>query len=186
MRRKWLFWSYLVLMFIFLSFYFRFSSLRFSFTTSPLGLLKLLFVNTEIGKTGVETPADIVVTPEKILISSEGVFICGPGINVVIIDPNYGDVVKLKNFNLKKREEFPSFIKKIPPGYIVVITGKGEAFKDFSSREREVIRTLGGKGRPREEAGYAYALVGVKGAKSGTALEITGEEDRVFLWVGMF
>lgn len=91
----------------------------------------------------------------------------------------------LKGKATTQREELfgnlGTYIEKIPKGKIVVLAADDAVSRNLSAPDVAAIKSLGGKVDLRGKSRYSHALIGVRGAKAGTALEASDKE-KVSLW----
>lgn len=144
-----------------------------------------------IGETEVFSPVDIVVRSAGMEVGNLAeIYVKGVntspnkrGYNLVVIDPVSGEVLKKGNFDTrlepggeKEAQRLAEFIKEIPKGMIVVGAVKDEGSKYLTEEAVAALRSIGSvkylrrKGMRR----YSHAIIGVKGAKPGEALEDNG------------
>lgn len=106
------------------------------------------------------------------------------GVNVTVLDPQSGAILDVEGFdtaaNQYEAEALAEFIGGIPPGRVVVVAFKGDALAHLTPAAREALGTLGASQLP-DEAGAGYALIGVKGAPPGTALEAANAEGTAYV-----
>ncbi|MBI3912924.1 MAG: hypothetical protein HY327_01815 [Chloroflexi bacterium] len=109
------------------------------------------------------------------------------GYNLAVIDPRTNAVLESRGFNtIDDRvgsRALTAFIENIPAGMIVIVASQGAAAVNLGDRAANAFQLLGGTGDPRAQASKAYALIGVKGAAAGTALE-SFQEGAAFAWIG--
>ncbi|MFC1667924.1 interleukin-like EMT inducer domain-containing protein [Chlamydiota bacterium] len=142
------------------------------------------YKNRKIGNTRVFYPTDIYILSEGFLHgNSSSVIVNGKdysknetGYNIVVINKETGVVKNSVQFNTHKRSDAAhamiQFIKEIKEGDIVALSVKDEASVFFTDEAEEALQLLGGKETLKECYRWGYALLGVKGAKRGEALEV--------------
>ncbi len=150
-------------------------TLGFAYFVRPRDVLP---VNSVIGKTGVTSPVDIAVNAANlgsIKVNGREASLLGRGYNIVVVDPQSGAVFKPKVFDTgnerSQSRALTDFIAEIPKGFIVAIASQGEVAASLGNLTVEGLRSLGGQVDVRENPGRSHALIGVKGATPGTALE---------------
>jgi hypothetical protein len=131
-----------------------------------------------IGGTGVASPVDIEVKGGNIgsiKVAGREASPLGRGYNIVVIDPQTGGIVDARAFNtmdeIAQSRLMTDYLAKIPAGMIVAVASQETAAQNLGDRTVAGLHALGGQADPRQNWGRAYALIGVKGAPSGTALE---------------
>ncbi len=126
-----------------------------------------------------------------------------PGLNQVTLDFAYITVggedasTHLRGYNLavidkagfdtwdseSESQALAHFIAQIPDGAIVVVAVKEDGARSLTDQAVEALRSLEGETDLRGRAQFSHAIIGVKGATPGTALEKTGEGNS-YLHVG--
>ncbi len=102
------------------------------------------------------------------------------GYNLAVIHPRTGRVIDRQGFDITStgsEEEASSlvdFVRSVPDGLIVVAALKGESLDFLTDGVVGSFRTFGGQDDPRDYEGGSHAIIGVKGAAPGTALEVAG------------
>ncbi len=167
-------------------------TLRFSRTDRPVDVLPPTRL---IGNTGVETRAEITVKSagpglgelgDLAWITVNGVDSSAhrAGTNVTVVDPETGAVEEVQGFdttaNEFERDRLHEFIASIPEGRIVIVALKGPATSYLNLDTVAAFKTLGAATGPTDH-GVSYALIGVKGAAEGSALEAESKVDSVDL-----
>lgn len=103
-----------------------------------------------------------------------------PGYNVAVIDAESGQLVDRQGFDttaggdVGQAQALADFIAGLRPGQIVVVAAQGDATARLTAAAVDAMRTIGAQVDPRGLAGGAHAIIGVKGAAPGTALEVAG------------
>lgn len=151
---------------------------------------EVLPANFAIGKTGVTSPVEIVVNAGEtgsIKIAGKEASPQKRGYNVVVINPANGALISVRAFDtVNDRAEsraFTDFIAQIPNGHIVAIASQDAVAANLGDRAALAFREIGGQIDIRQEPTRTHALVGVKGAVPGTALE-QSQDGASFIWVG--
>ncbi|MDQ4077135.1 MAG: hypothetical protein M3220_12910, partial [Chloroflexota bacterium] len=169
-------------------------TLRFSRTDRPVDVLPGIAM---LGQTGVETRLPITVKSAGpglsdldpgglawITVAGEDASDHRLGTNVTVLDPVTGEIEAVSGFdttaNEFERERLHEFIKQIPEGKVVVVALKGPATAYLNLDTVAALKTLGAATGPTNH-GVSYALIGVKGAPEGSALEAESGEGAVDL-----
>lgn len=147
--------------------------------------------NFAVGETGVTSPVEIDVNSSLdfayITVGGEDASLHLRGYNLAVIDPQSGKVIDRAGFDTGENESesqaLADFIAKIPEGYIVVAALKEGGAGGLTEEAVEALASLGGEVDLRGTENLFHALIGVKGAAPGTALEATGEGNS-YLHVG--
>ncbi len=148
--------------------------------------------NGVIGGTGVQTPLAIEVNSGGpadfafISLQMGDQAVDGsahrPGYNVAILDPETGELLDRAGFdttlagNESESAALADFIATVAKGQIVVVALRGDGMAHLTDAAVVAFRSIGGQVDPRGMAGWSHAIVGVKGAAPGTALETAGPE----------
>ena len=105
------------------------------------------------------------------------------GLNIAIVDETTGKTSYTGNFNThlsaQEATNFAAIVENTQSGRIFLVAVSGEASQSLSDRARRAIRTLGSK--EINQLGYedSWALVGIKGAAPGTAIERLNDDSCV-------
>jgi hypothetical protein len=105
-----------------------------------------------------------------------------PGYNVAIIDPETGEILDRQGFDTTptgdESEAFAlaDFVAAVPEAQIVVVAMQGDGTAYLPEAVVTAFRTIGGQVDPRENPGWSHAIIGVKEAAPGAALETSGPE----------
>ncbi len=97
------------------------------------------------------------------------------GHNLVVIDPQTGQVRESRSFDLvddlsgTAGARLVAFIRRIPAGQIVCDSVRDDGSLNVTDQVVAALRSIGARGRLRYR--HSYAVVGVKGARPGTAVE---------------
>ncbi len=152
-----------------------------------------------VGTTGVSSPVSIVVRSAGSEIGDFAhIYVNGVdaapnqiGYNLVVLDARTGMVEKSAAFNTFASEaesaRLAQFIAGIPNGKIVAAAVRDEASAHLTAKAVDALRSIGavrdmsGPGHWR----WSHAIVGVKGAASGAALEAASETWPAQLVVGV-
>jgi hypothetical protein len=109
------------------------------------------------------------------------------GYNLAVIDPQSGKVIDRAGFDTMENESesqaLADFIARIPEGYIVVAALKEGGTQSLTEEAVEALASLGSEVDLRGKDNLSHAIIGVKGAALGTALEAAGEGNS-YLHVG--
>ncbi len=160
-------------------------TLHFNYVARPR---EVLSADLSIGHTGVRAPVDIEVdaAPDHAYIS---VYDAGGrktdasagrrGYNLAVLDPRNGRVLEVKGFdtwaNEYEAQRLADFVAAIPQGRIVIAATKDDAAPHLTEAAVRALAGLGAAVDLRGQEGHSHALIGVKGAPPGTALEWSGE-----------
>jgi len=143
-----------------------------------------------IGNTGVMTPTNIMVRSaghfefknriygkyDNIIIGKRDVSSHRVGYNMAVLDQKSGKVLQRKNFNTafdkKSSAKMIAFVNKIKEGRIVVVSSREEASENLNKGAEKALSLIGSGQSMLKKYRWAHALIGVKGAKPGTALEM--------------
>ncbi|MBI4787534.1 MAG: hypothetical protein HY782_10860 [Chloroflexi bacterium] len=160
---------------------------RFAYAVRPRDVLP---ANYAIGATEITSPVDIIVNSGalgSIKIAGREQSRLGRGYNVVVVDPKSGAVVSAKVFNTaderSQSRALTDFIAEIPDGMIVAVAAQEEIAANLGDRTVAGLQSLGGQIDVRTNGNRSHAIIGVKGARPGTALE-QANEGTSFLSVG--
>ncbi|MGB9301906.1 MAG: interleukin-like EMT inducer domain-containing protein, partial [Anaerolineae bacterium] len=140
----------------------------------------------EIGDTGVTCPVNILVKSAGEEVGDFGhIYVDGRnvspderGYNVVVLDPVSGAVEGTGHFDTFASEEestrLAEFITGIPDGRIVAVAVEDEASLHLTEEAVLALRTIGAREDLRDMFRWEHAIIGVKGAEPGQALEAMG------------
>ncbi len=99
----------------------------------------------------------------------------GRGYNLAIIDPQTGAVEATASFDTHLDEgasrAMADFMASIPEGRIVAVAVRDEASRLLGEEAVQALRTIGAEGDLRERFRWGQAIIGVKGAQPGQAME---------------
>ncbi len=149
----------------------------------------------ELSRT-VESPVNLVVQSAGQEVGNFGhIFVDGVdvspgerGYNLAVIHPVSGEVVAAAAFDTHldpgASRALAAFLGDVPPGHIVAVAAADEASRLLGEEAVAALRTLGARGDLRERFRWGHAIVGVKGAAPGAALEALDWMRPVTLVVG--
>jgi hypothetical protein len=149
-----------------------------------------------VGDTGVTSPVNILVKSAGEEVGDFGhIYVDGRnvspdqrGYNVVVLDPMTGAVEETGQFDTFASEEesarLAEFLAGIPQGRIVAVAVEDEASLHLAEAVVKALRTIGAEGDLRDLFRWGHAVIGVKGAEPGQALEATGLLRPVSVCVG--
>ena len=148
--------------------------------------------NGAIGGTGLQTPVAIEVNsggPADFAFITIGTgdeaeegSIHRPGYNVAVIHPKTGRVLDQQGFDTtpdgseSEAVALADFITSVPEGRIVVVALQGDGAAHLTDGAVATFHAIGGQADPQGTTGWSHAIIGVKGAVPGTALEVAGLE----------
>jgi len=161
-------------------------ALDFAYLASPHDIFP---GNFAVGETGVTSPVEIDVNSSLefayITVGGMDASTHRRGYNLAVIDPQSGAVIDKAGFDTGDNESqtLTDFIADIPKGYIVVAALKEGGAQSLTEEAVEALTSLGGEIDLRGTEHLSHAIIGVKGAAPGTALEATGEGNS-YLHVG--
>jgi hypothetical protein len=149
--------------------------------------------NGAIGGTGVQAPVAIEVNsdgPADLAFITVG---AGdeaedgsdhrPGYNVAVIHPRTGKLLGQQGFDTTpggseaEAAAMAGFLDEVPEGQIVVAALQGDGAVHLTEEAVSALRQIGGQADLRGTSGWSHAIIGVKGAAPGTALEMAGLEN---------
>ncbi len=148
--------------------------------------------NGAIGETGVQAPLAIEVNsdgPADLAFITVGAGDKAqdgsehrPGYNLAVIHPRSGKLLERQGFDMTpggadaEAAAMASFIAEVPEGQIVVVALQGDGAARLTGEAVSALRQIGGQADLRGTSGWSQAIIGVKGAAPGTALEVAGPE----------
>ncbi len=148
--------------------------------------------NGAIGETGVQAPVAIEVNsdgPADLAFITVGAGDKAqdgsehrPGYNLAVIHPRSGKLLERQGFDMTpggadaEAAAMASFIAEVPEGQIVVVALQGDGAARLTGEAVSALRQIGGQADLRGTSGWSQAIIGVKGAAPGTALEVAGPE----------
>lgn len=164
-------------------------TLHFSRSDQPLALLPGA---AALGETGVEVKTSLTVKSGGpglgdlawITVGGEDASDHRNGTNVTVVDPVTGAVEAVRGFdttaNEFERDRLHQFLAEIPDGKVVVVALQGAATSFLNLDTVSALKTVGAATGPTDHA-VSYALIGVKGAAPGSALEAQSKTGTVDL-----
>ncbi|MFC2015323.1 interleukin-like EMT inducer domain-containing protein [Chloroflexota bacterium] len=139
-----------------------------------------------VGSTGLRTPIAIEVNsggPDGFayitLGDSEDGSLHHSGYNLAFVHPETGKIVDRRGFDttadgdVSESASLSAYISDVPDGQIIVVALQGEGATHLTDDAVSAFRSIGGLADPREIGG-PHAIIGVKGAAPGSALESIG------------
>jgi hypothetical protein len=163
------------------------NDLRFEFAhlASPADVLS---GDGMIGTTGVRAPVAIEVNSggpadfAYITLGEDGEDGSAhrPGYNVAVVDPSSGALLERQGFDTTptgseaEAEALATFLEGVPEAQIVAVAMRGEGTAQLTEGAVAALRAIGGQADPRGTEGWSHAIIGVKGAEPGAALEAAG------------
>jgi hypothetical protein len=149
-----------------------------------------------IGRTGIESPVNLVVSSAGKEVGDFGlVYVDGKqvspnrrGYNVVVLDSKSGAVEQTACFDTHLDPEaglaLAAFLNGVPSGHIVAVAVGDEASRLLGQEAVDALRGIGVTGDLRGRFRWGQAIIGVRGAVPGTALEAMDWMRPVHLAVG--
>ncbi len=148
--------------------------------------------NGAIGRTGVQAPVAIEVNsdgPADLAFITVGMGDEAedgsdhrPGYNVAVIDPRSGKLLDRQGFDTTpggseaESAAMADLIGEVPEGQIVVVALQGDGAARLTEEVVLALRQIGAQADLRGTSAWSQAIIGVKGAAPGTALEMAGPE----------
>ncbi|MDQ7028564.1 MAG: interleukin-like EMT inducer domain-containing protein [Ardenticatenia bacterium] len=163
--------------------------LRWAWNARPRDVLPHV---RQVGRTGVALLADVEVTsggPQAgdlayITVNGQDASYHRRGVNVTVLEPLTGRVEAKIGFDTAANEfeaqKLAEFIAAVPAGRVVVVAFRGDALAYLTPEARRALAELGAAQVP-EVRGASYALIGVKGAPAGTAVESVNTEGPAYV-----
>lgn len=167
-------------------------TLRFSHLARPRDVLP---AQRAIGSSGVEAPVDIEVNSAGaasgsfayITVGGEDGSVHERGYNLAVVEPATGRITGRGGFDTagsaEESQRMARFIREIPAGQIVVAAVQEDGSANLSAEAVSALGEIGAQVDLRGQAGRSHAVIGVKGAGPGAALEVSGEGN-AYLRVG--
>ena len=138
-----------------------------------------------IGKTGVKTRARLSVRSQGLRAGNSASILLGErdlapdtrGFNVAVIHPGKGDLVMAAGFDLigedgpEQAGRMAQLLRGVPEGMIVCVAVKDDGAMNHTGELVTALRTVGASVDLRNRTRASYALIGVKGAAPGQAME---------------
>ena len=149
-----------------------------------------------IGGTGVDAPVSLVVHSAGQEVGDFGhIYVAGRdvapnerGYNLAVINPQSGAVEATAAFDTHLDETagqaMADFLARVPPGSIVAVAVADEASRLLDQAAVDALRGIGATGDLRGRFRWGQAIIGVRGAAPGTALETMDWMRPVALIVG--
>ena len=137
----------------------------------------------QIGLTGVESPVNLVVQSAgqevgdfgQVYVDGEAVAANQRGYNVVVIHPQTGTVEQSTAFDThldpEASQALVDFLAGVPQGRIVAVAAADEASRLLDASAVQALSEIGAAQDLRGKTRWGHAILGVKGASPGTALE---------------
>jgi len=106
-----------------------------------------------------------------------------PGYNVAVLHPTTGKLLDRAGFDTTpagseaEADALAEFIAGVPEGRIVVVALQGDGAAYLNDDAVAALSRIGGQVDPRGTAGWSHAIIGVKGAAPGMALEVAGPDN---------
>ena len=149
--------------------------------------------NGEIGATGLQTPVDLEVNSggpadfAYIVVGSgdeaQDGSVHSPGYNVAVIHPRSGKLLDQQGFDTtpggseSESAALAEMIDAVPEGQLVVVAMQGDGAAHLTEDAVQALTLIGGQVDPRGTTGWSHAIIGVKGAGQGSALEVAGPDN---------
>jgi hypothetical protein len=149
--------------------------------------------NGAIGGTGVQAPVAIEVNsggPADFAFITVGTgdeaqdgSVHRPGYNVAVIHPQTGRVLEQRGFDTTPSGDeaeataLADFLANVPAGQIVVVALQGDGAALLTEDAVAAFRAIGGQADLRGTDGWSHAIIGVKGAAPGAAMEAAGPDN---------
>lgn len=147
-----------------------------------------------IGSTGVQSPVNLELHgfSEAFMTATDAAgnkvdLSAGrQGYNVAVLDPRTGELLDRRGFdtaaNSFEADALAAYLNDIPAGRIVALATKGAATANLTPAALAALQGVGSKVALNDLQGQSHALVGVKGAVSGSASEVIASD--AYLFVG--
>jgi hypothetical protein len=143
-----------------------------------------------IGETGLQAPVGLEVNsggPENFAYitigdgdKAEDGSMHHPGYNVAVVNPESGKLLDQQGFDTtpggseSQAVALARFIAAVPEGQIVIVAMQGEGEVHLTGEAVAAFQEIGGQSDLRGSSGWSHAIIGVKGAGPGTAMELAG------------
>ena len=149
-----------------------------------------------IGKTGAIAPANIAVRSAgqeagdyaHVYVNGRDVTPNRRGYNVAVIDPITGAVEQTASFDTfqsaTESNRMAELLNKTPAGRIVAVAARDEVSLKLQQDAVDALASLGATQDLRGRFRWGHAVIGVKGAAPGTALEVAGRDEPLQEFVG--
>ena len=149
-----------------------------------------------IGATGFESPLNLVVQSAgqevgdfgHVYVNGQNVSLNQRGYNIAVLHPETGDVEQIAAFDTHLDEgasqALASFLTNIPSGRIVAVVAADDASRLLGQEAQAALQGIGATGDLRDRFRWGHAIIGIRGASPGTALETMDWMRPVALVVG--
>ena len=149
-----------------------------------------------VGETATISPVGITVESAgqevgdlgHIYVDGRNVSPEGRGYNLAVIDPQTGAVASTASFDTHLDEgasrALAEFVASIPEGRIVAVAVRDEASRLLGEEAVRALRTIGAEGELRGKFRWGQAIIGVKGAQPGQAVEKLAALRPAIVYVG--
>jgi len=149
-----------------------------------------------IGRPGLTSPVNLVVQSAgeeagdfgHIYVNGRDVAPNERGYNVAVINPQSGAVEQTAAFDTHLDEgasqALADFLDGVPAGYLVAVAAADEVSRSLGQEGVDALRSIGATGDLRGRFRWGHAIIGLKGAPPGTALEASDWMRPVTLVVG--
>jgi hypothetical protein len=148
----------------------------------------------QIGQTGTQSPVDISVLaggPVKysaVIVDGKTVTPEQRGIVLALIDAQSGALISAGGYDTysstEESDRLAAAIAAAPDGTILALATYDEGAARLDAAARAALASLGATTDLKDKSGAAYALIGVKGAAPGSAIERFDPAAAVFADVG--
>jgi hypothetical protein len=112
----------------------------------------------------------------------------GRGYNLAVMDPQTGALEATASFDThldgEASQALADFMASIPKGRIVAVAVRDEASRLLSEEAVQALRTIGAEGDLQGKFRWGQAIIGVKGAQPGQAVENLEELHPAVVYVG--
>ena len=149
--------------------------------------------NGAIGGTGVQAPVSIEVNSGGpadfafITLGAETYAVDAsdhrPGYNVALVDAESGKLLERRGFDTTpagsqaEASALAAFIEGASQGTVVAVALQGDGTVHLTGEAVAAFHSIGGQADPRDTAGWSHAIIGVKGAAPGSAMEAAGPDN---------
>ncbi len=125
--------------------------------------------------------AEIWVDEKRILDNAQG-------LNVAVVSPTTGEVLGSRSFDVflypAQFQELTRYLRLFPSGSVVALAKRGDLSRNFAHGGKEALGLIGAAAEQGQPAAIGYAVLGVIGARPGTALEAHAERGHARVHVG--
>jgi hypothetical protein len=155
-----------------------------------------LLAGQPIGRTGTLAPVNIVARSAgqeagdyaHIYLNGIDVAANRRGYNLAVINPETGAMEQAAAFDTfadaKESNRMAELINKLPAGRIVAVAVRDEASMSLQQDAVDALASLGATADLRSKFRWGQAVIGVRGAAPGTALEAAGRDAPAQVYVG--